>query len=485
MTSPVRTIACLTAPGRSAVAVLRLTGGDVFEQAAHRLRHADGRVFTAEELARGTTRPLFARLTLDFSSDFSHDFSPNNGDAPSGAETVCGDVVGGGDVSNAPLCEEVVLNVIDSTRLEIQTHGGEGVIRRVMELFARLGFEPVDPLAPTPNESFAATAERLLPGALTEQTARILLEQANGAATRFFQRLFDTMDGAALRTSPDSGASRESHDSHDLCDLLSPGAAITRVLSFEKLGKRLTEPFRVVLAGPVNSGKSTLFNALLGFERAITDAAAGTTRDVVSAETAFDSVPVRLFDTAGLRDAGDRIEREGIERAEALFAQADLILALCDSPHTLPQVAAMIQRFAGPDVSVQPVLTKIDLLPDHAADELPGSLSNNVPDDKLGDLPGIAPDFSRRTAPLRLGTPEIWTVSARDRSAVARMERLIADRCVGDWPRCGEPVPLTDAQTAFYQQCVERFQSGIPLSDAEKTAIIKAVSGEFPEDIRP
>ncbi len=93
--------------------------------------------------------------------------------------------------------------------------------------------------------------------------------------------------------------------------------------------ERLGEGFRVVLAGPPNAGKSTLFNALVESEAAITSPIAGTTRDVIERSVAIAGVPFTFADTAGLREAGaDAIEAIGIARAEAELARADVVLWL-------------------------------------------------------------------------------------------------------------------------------------------------------------
>ncbi|MDE2434644.1 MAG: tRNA uridine-5-carboxymethylaminomethyl(34) synthesis GTPase MnmE [Sphingomonadales bacterium] len=91
----------------------------------------------------------------------------------------------------------------------------------------------------------------------------------------------------------------------------------------------LREGFRVVLAGPPNAGKSTLFNALVESDAAITAPVAGTTRDVLTHPVAISGIPFRFVDTAGLRDAvGDTVEAIGVERARAAADAADLILWL-------------------------------------------------------------------------------------------------------------------------------------------------------------
>jgi len=93
----------------------------------------------------------------------------------------------------------------------------------------------------------------------------------------------------------------------------------------------LKEGFRVVLAGPPNAGKSTLFNALVESEAAITAPIAGTTRDVLTKPVAIEGAPFLFADTAGLRDeAGDAVEAIGVERARGELLRADLILWLGD-----------------------------------------------------------------------------------------------------------------------------------------------------------
>jgi len=93
--------------------------------------------------------------------------------------------------------------------------------------------------------------------------------------------------------------------------------------------EKLKEGFRVVLAGPPNSGKSTLFNALVESEAAITSAIAGTTRDVIERSVGIAGVPFTFVDTAGLRTEGaEEIETIGIERARGEFARADVVLWL-------------------------------------------------------------------------------------------------------------------------------------------------------------
>ena len=96
-------------------------------------------------------------------------------------------------------------------------------------------------------------------------------------------------------------------------------------------GRLLNEGVPCAIVGRPNAGKSTLFNALLGYERAIVTAIPGTTRDTVEERVSFGGVLLRLIDTAGLRDADDEVERLGVERSRAALERAELILAVVDA----------------------------------------------------------------------------------------------------------------------------------------------------------
>lgn len=98
-----------------------------------------------------------------------------------------------------------------------------------------------------------------------------------------------------------------------------------------KAGHLIRDGLRVALVGRPNVGKSSLFNALLGSERAIVTDIAGTTRDQLNERFAFKGIPILLIDTAGLRDTTDTVERIGVERSRGTMADADLVIVLLDA----------------------------------------------------------------------------------------------------------------------------------------------------------
>jgi tRNA modification GTPase len=102
------------------------------------------------------------------------------------------------------------------------------------------------------------------------------------------------------------------------------------LLATAEQGRILREGVRAVIYGPTNAGKSSLLNRLLGYDRAIVSETPGTTRDTIEEVISLRGIPIRLLDTAGLRDSQDELEREGIARTEKSLATADLLLHVLD-----------------------------------------------------------------------------------------------------------------------------------------------------------
>lgn len=223
---------------------------------------------------------------------------------------------------------------------ELHLHGGRAVVAAVeAALAARPGLRRAEAGEFT-RRAFAngridlAEAEGLadLLSAETELQRRTALAMAEGALSQAAQ----TWRSSLLGLSAGLEAVLDFSDEDDVGAL--PGDFAVRCLTLaggigDWLARPRAEPlregFKVVLAGPPNAGKSTLFNALIQKEAAITAAEPGTTRDLLTQSVSLDGVPFTFVDTAGLRSEGaGEIERIGIARAEAAAAEADLVLWL-------------------------------------------------------------------------------------------------------------------------------------------------------------
>jgi tRNA modification GTPase len=230
--------------------------------------------------------------------------------------------------------DEVVVGVREldpEPWVEVHCHGGRRVVRWVVELLesASRDREGAGEHHPAPSRSRLVNAPDPraldpLTRAATLRTAAILLDQLNGA--------FAEAVSAILA---------------DLPNTLPP---LQRLAALATLGRRLVDPPRVVIAGPPNVGKSSLLNALAGYQRSIVSPTAGTTRDVVGVELAFDGWPVRVSDTAGLRDAGEHLEAAGIQLAERELTTADVVVWVTDATDPTPVWAP--HDFAGRLISV-------------------------------------------------------------------------------------------------------------------------------------
>jgi tRNA modification GTPase len=184
-------------------------------------------------------------------------------------------------------------------------------------------------------------------------------------------------------------------------------------------GELLREGALTVLAGRPNSGKSSLFNALLGTERAIVTDVPGTTRDALEAVVSLDGYPFRLVDTAGLRETADRVEEIGIEVARRYLAAARLVLFCVEAGRPLEPDEEAFLRDPGPGAAVL-VRTKADRAP--AADPEPGF--RGLPTVRVAapsgeGLPGLRDLLLRRAFGGILGEPGEAPLVTRERQARA------------------------------------------------------------------
>jgi tRNA modification GTPase len=213
----------------------------------------------------------------------------------------------------APDGEELVVCRRSDEEVEVHCHGGVAAVRAVVDLLCERGCASThwqDWLGESEADPIRTAAQIELADAPTARTAAVLLDQYQGALS------------SAIRSVLDAAAAGEWETA---------SAALDAILVQRGVGLHLTKPWRVVLAGRPNVGKSSLMNALVGFQRAIVCDLPGTTRDVVTAMTAIDGWPIQLADTAGLRSTRDEIELAGVTRATAAAGAADLVLLVEDA----------------------------------------------------------------------------------------------------------------------------------------------------------
>ncbi len=371
-------VALLTPPGRGAIATLLVAGPAAVDCVQTFFHSAEGRPLTEQPLRR----IVFGRWCA------------------AGSEKPG---------------EELVVCRTAAARIEIHCHGGNAAAAAIVKALTAAGCTARDWFEVLPD-GLQAAAHQALAHAATRRTAAILLDQYHGALRRAIEETII------------------------LCDDGQTDRAIDRlreILQYADLGRHLTTPWRVVLVGRPNVGKSSIINALVGYQRAIVFDQAGTTRDVVTATTAVDGWPIELADTAGLRspenDPGDSIEAASMARAEDALQRADLVVLVFDASQPPDEQDAQLQRaqFRRAQPDALRVANKIDLAP-------------------VGDVP-----------PSML--PTIATLG----TGIDRLVSAIADRLVPGAPPAEAPVPFAEEQITR----IENALTAIGTEDQQTAAV--------------
>jgi tRNA modification GTPase len=222
--------------------------------------------------------------------------------------------------------------------LEVSVHGSPYLIAAVIEAFVAAGARPAEAgeftrraVANGKLDLVQAEAVRDLVAADTAWQHRNARQQLAGALSAEFKRLRGALVAllASVEASLDFEAQGVAVPAGEVeAQLKDCCRQLTALLATADAGERLREGLRLVILGPPNAGKSTLFNHLAGTERAIVSPHPGTTRDLVETELDLGGVRIVVQDTAGLRADGDEIEAEGHRRAQAAAAAADLAVVL-------------------------------------------------------------------------------------------------------------------------------------------------------------
>jgi tRNA modification GTPase len=257
--------------------------------------------------------------------------------------------------------------------VELQAHGSPVVLEQLLQRCVELGArrarpgefseraflngkldlaqaEAVADLIAAADASAARAARRALEGEFSRRVEALAADMLAirvhvEAAIDFADEPIDTLGGAQLRARFAVAAQ-----------------ALEELLRAAERGRRLRDGLHAVIVGPPNAGKSSLLNALAGSDRAIVTDIAGTTRDLLQEVVRIDGIELTLVDTAGLREGGDAIEREGMRRARGELERADLAIVVLDARDVEAGRAAVGQAVAGVPQRLW-LHNKADLLP--------------------------------------------------------------------------------------------------------------------------
>lgn len=264
---PVTRIARWTAAGRAAVATLGVVGPDAMRLVGQHLELASGQ-----------------RLE----------------------DVRCGNVVLGRWISSVGSGEELVVCCHRPDHVEVHCHGGEAALQVIQDSLLQSGCILDGSLVPGQSDDpISVQAWEAMILARTRRGALLMLSQYHGALRKELNRARDALEQGDVREAVQ---------------------CLEELERWGDLGCHVTNGWKVGLVGPPNAGKSSLVNALLGFRRSIVDDQPGTTRDLVSADTAWDGWPVQLIDTAGLRETSESLEQEGVDRVWERQGEIDLLL---------------------------------------------------------------------------------------------------------------------------------------------------------------
>lgn len=251
--------------------------------------------------------------------------------------------------------------------VEFSCHGGRETLRLVIQRLRELGARPAEP--------GEYTRRAFINGKLTLEQAEAvaaLIDARTSASVKAAVRVLEGGLGGRIRTLHEELSDllagveigldfvEEEIETYDRDETLVALRRLSRELKAleaqHRAGKFLRHGALVVIAGPPNTGKSTLLNRILGYERAIVSDTPGTTRDFLDVTVDWNGFPVHLVDTAGLRASTDSIEIEGTRRAKELLERADRILWLLTPPDWTPPPSRL-----APDKRLILVHNKADL----------------------------------------------------------------------------------------------------------------------------
>ncbi len=257
--------------------------------------------------------------------------------------------------------------------VELHAHGSPAVLKSLVECLSRRGARPALPGEFTYRafrngrlDLSQAEAVQALVASHGEASRRQAMSQLTGGLSSHLEPLEERLKSLYLQLEARLEFPEEGLPDLDLSsftrEISEARLETTKLRNSYDQGRVLRQGLIVALVGAPNVGKSSLLNALLGVDRAIVTEVAGTTRDAVEGEIFLKGVRARLFDTAGFRASGDRLEREGIRRSLAVMEEADSCLWVLDASR--PQEGLSDAQARAEDPRYLFVVNKNDLAPE-------------------------------------------------------------------------------------------------------------------------
>ncbi len=341
---------------------------------------------------------------------------------------------------------------------EFQCHGSPTVLRAVLEACFRLGARQAQPGEFTRRaflngrlELSAAEAVADLIDAETAECAKNAAAQLSGAIAAKTDAIYAALTDISAHYHAVLDYPDEDIEDFRLADYKArlreaEGDLAALLRSFER-GRLMTSGIPAAIVGRPNAGKSSLLNAMLGYERAIVTDVPGTTRDTIEEKLRLGSLLLRLTDTAGIRDTGDAVERLGVERSRLAMRRAELVIDVLDGSTAPDEEDLALLREAERCPRAVLVLSKADLGVPSAKPEtcLPVVTLSSRTGEGLEELERVI----RALFPLpRVPAGEILT-NARQADAVSRALESVRAALAAMEEGCTPDIVLTESETAM------------------------------------
>lgn len=229
---------------------------------------------------------------------------------------------------------------------EINSHGGTFIVQKILELCLKNGAELADPGEFTKRAFLngrmdLSQAEAVIDviNAKTEKESKASIHQLEGSLSEDIKKIRDLLMSIMIEVEvsidyPEYDVEEVSHNKAQIV-LNQVNQELEQLKNSFETGKIIKEGINVALIGKPNAGKSSLLNAILREERAIVTEIEGTTRDIIQESISIKGIPINIIDTAGIRNADNKVEQIGIERSRKSASEADLIIAIFDGSKEL------------------------------------------------------------------------------------------------------------------------------------------------------